>query len=156
MSVRTKKRRAARGLKKKSPRFIDVRRRASAKNALEMVPARSPGFAFHILKEEEVKPKLKAGWMSISIPRFSGKLGQRFCRVTGLSQHFNLNLDDYGTFVWLALDGKKSVRELGVELKEKFGEKVEPLYPRLAHFLSLLERNKLIFYVTREKSAASS
>ena len=60
---------------------------------------------------------------------------------------FNLNLDAYGSFVWLLIDGKTSVCDLGLQLKEEYGEKVEPLYGRLAHFLSLLERNKLLTYV---------
>jgi len=149
MSERTKKRRIARARKKKTPRFIDVRKKPNAPNIIEMIPQRNPDFYYHALKEDEVKPKLKAGWITISIPRFLGRLGQGFCRVAGLTQHFNLNLDDYGTFVWLSLDGKKNVHQLGVELREKFGEKVEPLYQRLAHFLSLLERNKLIRYVPK-------
>ena len=115
-------------------------------NIIDMVPVRNPDYSYRIIKEDDVKSKLKAGWVAIHIPRFRGRLGQGFCRFTGMSQHINLNLDEYGTLVWLNMDGQRTVRQLGLLLKEKFGEKVEPLYWRLAYFLSLLERNKLMSY----------
>ncbi|MGQ9583250.1 MAG: PqqD family protein [Thermoplasmatota archaeon] len=89
--------------------------------------------------------------MSILVPRFRGRLGRGFCRVAGMEQEIRVNLDSYGTFVWLCMDGRTTVRDIGAQLREEFGEGVEPLYPRLAHFLSLLERNALISYVGAEK-----
>ena len=81
------------------------------------------------------------------VPRFKGALGQGFCRVFRVAPWINVNLDAYGSLVWTAIDGKRTVRDLGDELKEQFGEEVEPLYWRLAEFLSLLERNTIIGYV---------
>ena len=87
-----------------------------------------------------------AGTVTILVPRFRGGLGRGFCRVLRVAPWINVNLDAYGSLVWTAIDGKRSVRELGDLLKERFGKDVEPLYGRLAHFLSLLERNAVIGY----------
>jgi len=36
--------------------------------------------------------------------------------------------------------------DIGCQLKEKFGEKVEPLYERLGAFFQNLEKNKFITF----------
>ncbi len=127
------------------------KRRRRGQNILDLVPARAPGFRFIIreIPAGESKPREPgaAGTVAISVPRFSGRLGVGFCRLARVSPEFGLNLDAYGSFVWLLIDGKTSVRDLGSHLREEYGDKVEPLYGRLAHFLSLLERNRLLVYV---------
>lgn len=55
-------------------------------------------------------------------------------------------LDDLGTFVWDSMDGRRSVYEIGGMVKEKFGEKAEPLYPRLAQYMKTLHNNHFIVY----------
>ena len=126
------------------------KRRPKGPNILDLVPVRSPDFRFRILERptREVKPREPgaAGTVRISVPRFSGRFGQGVLRLAQWNPEFNLNLDAYGSFVWILIDGKTSVRDLGILLKEEYGDKVEPLYGRLAHFLSLLERNKLLTY----------
>ena len=50
-----------------------------------------------------------------------------------------VHLDEMGSFVWPLLDGEKDIVALGVEVKEHFGEKAEPLYERLAQFFRVLD-----------------
>jgi len=50
-----------------------------------------------------------------------------------------VHLDENGSFVWQTLDGEKTIVEIGVLVKEKFGEKAEPLYERLAKYFQILE-----------------
>jgi len=50
-----------------------------------------------------------------------------------------VHLDEMGSFLWPRLDGEKSILSLGEEVKEHFGEKSEPLYPRLAKYMGILE-----------------
>jgi len=59
---------------------------------------------------------------------------------------YKVKLDDVGSFVWERCDGKKTVKEIAHGLKEEFGEKVEPLYNRLALFLQNLEKNRFIYF----------
>lgn len=52
-----------------------------------------------------------------------------------------LELDEYSSAVFLAIDGKNTVSEIGKTLEIKFGDKVNPLYERLLVFLNHLEVN---------------
>ena len=50
-----------------------------------------------------------------------------------------VHLDETGSFVWPLIDGEKSILKLGEALEEKFGEKAQPLYERLAKYFQILE-----------------
>lgn len=50
-----------------------------------------------------------------------------------------IHLDETGSFVWPLIDGEKNITDIGVFVKERFGEKAEPLYPRLAQYFKILE-----------------
>ena len=50
-----------------------------------------------------------------------------------------VHLDEMGSFVWPLIDGEKDITALGVEVKEHFGEKAEPLYERLARYFQILD-----------------
>lgn len=52
-----------------------------------------------------------------------------------------MELDEYGSFIFLQIDGKKNVEELGIKLEEKYGEKSRPLYERLLLFLNHIDVN---------------
>lgn len=52
-----------------------------------------------------------------------------------------MELDEYSSEVFLQIDGYKTVKEIGENLEEKFGEKVNPLYERLLVFLNHIEVN---------------
>ena len=49
-----------------------------------------------------------------------------------------VHLDEMGSFIWPYLDGEMNITELGVIVKEHFGEKAEPLYERLSQFVGIL------------------
>jgi hypothetical protein len=49
-----------------------------------------------------------------------------------------MDLDEIGSSVWNMFDGKSSLLEIGKKLSSKFGDRVEPLYPRLAQFVKIL------------------
>ena len=53
-------------------------------------------------------------------------------------EYTQVHLDENGSFVWPLIDGEKNIIELGEPVKEYFGEKAEPLYPRLAKFFQIL------------------
>ena len=50
-----------------------------------------------------------------------------------------IHLDENGSFVWLLMDGKTSISELGKSIDARFGEAAHPLYERLAKFFQLLD-----------------
>ena len=51
----------------------------------------------------------------------------------------HIHLDEFGSFVWLLIDGKTDLTDLGPKVSEHFGDKAEPLYPRLAKFFQILD-----------------
>ncbi len=66
--------------------------------------------------------------------------------------YFKINLDEIGSFFWLNCDGTRTVLEIAKLHKENFGEKVEPLYERIAHFITSLEKNRLLVLKDKEHS----
>ncbi|MBO5144703.1 MAG: PqqD family protein [Lachnospiraceae bacterium] len=69
------------------------------------------------------------------------KIAQTFFRKPRCSY---IHLDTLGSFVWLHLDGKKTVYEISGAVKEEFGDKAEPLYKRLASYMRTLETCGLV------------
>lgn len=69
------------------------------------------------------------------------KIAQKFFN-TPKSSH--ISLDKYGSFVWLFIDGKNTVYQIGKNVGGRFGKEAEPLYPRLIKFLTILNNNSFI------------
>ncbi len=69
------------------------------------------------------------------------KIAQVFFKKPKVSY---IHLDEMGNFIWPMLDGEKDITEIGVLVKEHFGEKAEPLYERLAKYIQTLESYKFI------------
>ena len=57
-----------------------------------------------------------------------------------------IKLDEYGSFVWQQIDGKKSIYEIGKELGNKHKGASNQLYERLSKYFGILERNKYIVF----------
>lgn len=80
---------------------------------------------------------------------------QRFFRKlkVKIPAYRRISLDAYGSYVFLQVDGSKTVRQIGEALQEKFGETVNPLYERLSLFLQHVCRVR--HYITEAPSQAS-
>ena len=63
-----------------------------------------------------------------------------------------IDLDEIGSFIWLLIDGKKSVNSLINFTSEKFGEKVEPVDQRVKLFLKQMNDNHLIILFKKEEN----
>lgn len=50
-------------------------------------------------------------------------------------------LDEYSSFVFLQIDGSKTIKDIGDKLELKYGYKSYPLYERLLLFLNHIEVN---------------
>lgn len=59
----------------------------------------------------------------------------------------HIHLDEIGSFVWLMIDGKKSIYDIAVSVDTYFGEKAQPLYERLIEFFNILKNNSLIIWI---------
>lgn len=79
---------------------------------------------------------------------FYASIAQKFFHTPRVS---HIDLDAYGSFLWLQIDGKKSVGELASAMKEKFGDQAEPLYERLVKYMQILRNNHFILLAGKDK-----
>ncbi len=77
-------------------------------------------------------------------PVYESDKGKKVAKVLKLRTTRKIKLDDQGWTVWDCIDGERDVREIGRILRERHGDKVEPLYPRLSKFLAYLNTLKLV------------
>lgn len=62
-----------------------------------------------------------------------------------------VHLDKMGNFIWPLLDGKKTIYDISVLVKERFGEDAEPLYNRLIQYLRTMESYGFVTIIKTEK-----
>lgn len=102
-------------------------------NLLELIPCLKPHLS---LKPADEEKEL----VYVVIPRTSWI--ERFSiRFLKQPSEIKVKLDDIGSFVIRLCDGKHTVDEIKQKLDIKFGEKAEPVLPRLAMFLQMIEEN---------------
>jgi hypothetical protein len=87
------------------------------------------------------------GCVRIVIPRFRNNLLGRVLTRIAVQTEDKLNLDEFGSFVYLACDGQTSVTGIGDALRNRFGEQIEPMGGRLELFIKELFRRNLISFV---------
>ena len=66
----------------------------------------------------------------------ANKIAQKLIKKPKVS---HIHLDEMGSFIWLQIDGEKTVFDIGKPVEEHFGEKAHPLYERLAQYFRILE-----------------
>jgi len=88
----------------------------------------------------------------VIVPVYRSDRGRRLAGRLGLRTTRRVRLDRYGLAVWDLIDGESTVERIGEGLKERFGDSVEPLYPRLARFMGYLLNLGLI---SQEKGGSS-
>lgn len=62
----------------------------------------------------------------------------------------HIKLDEYGSFVWRQMDGKKSIYDISKLVEAEFGKEAEPIIDRLVKYFHILYSNKFIGYVKQK------
>ncbi|WP_042271202.1 PqqD family peptide modification chaperone [[Clostridium] dakarense] len=93
-------------------------------------------------KNEDIEYELNGENIVTILEKQDHKI-QRFFRKLKLKipKYKKIELDKYGSYIFLQIDGKKTVKELGEDLELKYGEKAYPLYERLLLFLNHICEN---------------
>ncbi|MFB0566584.1 MAG: PqqD family protein [Candidatus Aminicenantaceae bacterium] len=107
------------------------------------------GYSINLLKLTPVRNidwKEENGLIILLKPKFKHSLFQKYILPKMRNPYFKVKLDSVGSFIWKHCDGNLTVKELAKGLKDEFGDKLEPLYDRLALFLQNLEKNRFIYY----------
>ena len=83
------------------------------------------------------------GLVTVTVVRtgFYDRVAQRFFHAPPASR---IDLDRYGSFVWEQIDGTRTIHEISLLVRERFGEEAEPLVPRLVKFFAILKDNRFV------------
>lgn len=106
-----------------------MKRKKQPKNYLDLIPVRASGLEW--TQDDEGIVVLEVENTGI-FNRIAQKLFKR-PKVT------KVHLERFGSFLWPLIDGERTVTKLADRLKEQFGEEAEPLYPRVAKYMQIME-----------------
>ena len=108
-------------------------------NYLDLIPRRNEALKWHRdLKERVILEIENTGIMNTIAQKVFDK--PRFTKV---------HLDAQGTFIWPLIDGEKTVADIAALVKEEFGEKAEPLYPRIVKYFQIVESYNFIEFINK-------
>ncbi|WP_066459292.1 PqqD family protein [Anaerotruncus rubiinfantis] len=101
-------------------------------NLLDFIPTR----AFSFQQQEN-------GLVTVTVPHtgFFDRLAQLLFHKPTQSL---ISLDEFGSFIWLQIDGQRTVYEIGLLVQKQFGKAAEPLFERLSTFFITLRQNRFI------------
>lgn len=105
-------------------------------NKLMLIPVKN---------NSRIREKKHNGLIEIILPR-DGFMDRLVRLIKDTPELMRIQLDDRGSYVWQAIDGSRTIEEIGYLLETEFGEKVEPVYERLAIFLQILRNNGFISF----------
>ncbi len=99
-----------------------------SENYLEKIPFRNDKISWTVDEKGIVTLEIENKGMF-------NRLAQKFLKKPKITY---IHLDELGSFSWQMTDGEKDILAIGNNVKEKFGEKAEPLYERLAKFFQIV------------------
>ncbi len=102
-------------------------------NLLDLTPLRN--LEWELSKDDRVV---------LLVPRFRNKALVKWLVPRLKRPTLRVTLDAYGSFIWRACDGRTSVKLMGEQLREQFGETVEPVFERIRAFMHELERGEVL------------
>ena len=70
-------------------------------------------------------------------------------KVFNKPRYTKVHLDGFGTFIWPLIDGRRSVMDIAACVKEEYGEKAEPLYPRIVQYFQTVESYHFVRFINK-------
>ena len=110
-------------------------KKKNSKNYLDYVPVKNPEIEYEAQDNGRVTVFIE--WKG-----FYHRIAQKFFHRPRVS---DVKLDEYGSFVWLAIDDVKDVHQISTELDNRF-PRMEKSLSRLIKFLEILHDNHLIHW----------
>lgn len=92
----------------------------------------------------------KTGYVVVTEHQEHNKL-QKFAKKLKMRipEKRTITMDEFGSFVFQQIDGRRTVRQIGEILEAQYGDRVKPLYERLSLFMEMLEKKS--HYIVRVK-----
>lgn len=120
--------------------FIEVEMAKKEENYLDYIPKHNSRFPYSKKENGRIEVRVK------NIGLFN-RIAQIIFRRPKYSY---IELDDFGSFVWEQIDGKRTIYEIGTFVKERFGKEAEPLFERLTKYFHVLRKNSFILYLNKK------
>lgn len=98
-------------------------------NYLEKKPIKKQGICWHKDESDEIV-------IEIENKGIFNRIAQKIMKKPKITY---IHFDEMGNFIWPIIDGEKTIIEIGENVHEKFADKAEPLYERLAQYFKMLE-----------------
>lgn len=115
-----------------------------SRNYLDKIPLRNELFSWSADENGAVT-------LDIENKGIVNRIAQKLLKKPRIS---HVHLDEMGSFIWPLIDGEKSIADIGIPVKEHFGEKAEPLYERLAKYFQILESYSFITWAEDDETSA--
>jgi len=115
--------------------FSEQKKILQKKNPSDLTP-----FKLH---SEEIDEN---NFVTVITPKFRNKLLQKFILPKMKNKHFKIELDKFGSFIWLNINGKNSAADIINISSQHFGDEINPADERVGIFLYQLFENKLISF----------
>lgn len=110
------------------------KKQKKSENYLDYIPVHNEKYRFETGENQEIT-------IFVENRGAFNRIAQFFFKKPKVSQ---IHLDEMGNFIWPLMDGKRTVYDIAVIVKESFGEKAEPLYNRLVTYIRTLESYNFI------------
>jgi hypothetical protein len=104
-------------------------------NYLELTPVRN----YKFVTEED-------GRVSVLIPRFTNKILVNLIGSRMKNPDVKVILDEFGSGVWLEVDGTRNVSSICELMSAKFGERIHPAVERVTKYFSQLYNYQIISF----------
>lgn len=110
-------------------------------NFMDFIPCCNPDYTWDVNKK---------GIVTVHVVNkgFYNWLAQKLFKRPRIS---HIELDEYGSFVWQQMNGKRTVYEISQLVKKEFGKEAEPVVERLVQYYQILYQNKFIGYVKEKR-----
>lgn len=105
-------------------------------NYLEYIPIKNPKIEWKVLQNGHIQIVKEHKGIFFWIT-------QKLMKKPKISY---IEMEEFGSFIWQTIDGKKTVFMISEEVHKKFGKKAEPLVTRLAKYLNILYEHRFILY----------
>ena len=77
----------------------------------------------------------KDGFINVLVPKFQSQFFIKYIMPKFNKPYIRANLDEFGSAIWLLLDGNSKVELIAEKLVEQFGDRIQPVNERLTLFL---------------------
>ena len=77
-------------------------------------------------------------------PKYARGFLARWLQPQLKHKHFHIALDEIGTAVWEAIDGRRNVRQIADLLHDRFGEQLNSHHERCARFIEYLHQSAMV------------